>query len=350
MKKILAFTVLGVAFALIPAFKAEAFDIGKLIDPACFFACDNNPKVVNTTTTVTTTNSNNVNSNVNSPNGVITGNTPNYTTYTPPVYDNPLGASCYPTSSIVNIGSTVVWRVSAFGGNGSYTYSWTGTNISGSGSSVTALYSSPGTKTASVVVTSNGKTFTANCGSVVIYDTTPPPPTYSYDYNYNYNYDSNYNNTSPIGVSCYPTVSNVNIGDTVIWRAAAYGGNGNYNINWSGTNGLSGSGPNISINYNNPGTKTASVTVNSGNQTITRSCSSVVVNDYNYNNNYNQNYNYNNNNNYNNYNSNCLSNNGYTLYNNCYDNNSYYNNNYNNYGSQLIVSCTANTTFAPVPV
>jgi hypothetical protein len=147
-----------------------------------------------------------------------------------------------------------------------------------------------------------------------------------------YVYDNN-NYTSPLSVSCYSSYMNSNVGDRIVWSASVSGGNGNYFVTWSGTDGLSGNGSSISITYNNPGTKTASVVVTSGGQTVTRNCNTVIVSGYSTNNYYN-NYNYD----------------GY--YNGYYNNNynNYYNGSYNPYYSSqpLTVSCTANTSAAPV--
>jgi hypothetical protein len=118
-----------------------------------------------------------------------------------------------------------------------------------------------------------------------------------------------------LNAQCYPVQTTGSVNGVINWRASVTGGNGNYSYSWSGTDGLSGSGSSVDMLYSNPGTKTASVTIVSNGQTISRSCSSVVINDntryYN-----NDNYYYNNNN-YNNY---------------------YYNN------SPLIVSCRADRT------
>lgn len=143
----------------------------------------------------------------------------------------------------------------------------------------------------------------SNVNSNVNTNTNGGTPVYVYD-NYNYN-------NSPLGVSCYSTPTSAGIGDSVIWRASPYGGNGNYYISWSGTNGLSGNGTSISKRYNSEGTKNASVTVTSGNRTVSQNCgNSVEIYDYD-NNNYNDYYDY-------------------------------------DYDSNLSVSCSADVTFAPV--
>lgn len=80
-----------------------------------------------------------------------------------------LSASCFanPSSTVVN--NNIVWTAQASGGNGSYTYSWSGLDgLSGSGSSVSKTYSSSGAKSASVKVSSNGSSVTVNCSSLTV--------------------------------------------------------------------------------------------------------------------------------------------------------------------------------------
>lgn len=284
MKKILTLLILTVFTLSLPTIARAEFNPANIIDPFCLFSCDDpEPTVINNT------NSNNINSNVNSPNSTVVNtqvNSPNNnpstvaTDYTSN-YTSSLGASCYPTSSNGNIGDSVVWRVSAYGGTGYYNYSWSGTNgLSGSGSSISINYNSAGSKTATVNITSGNQIITRNCGSVLIYDNVivNPPPVIP--------------NDSTLGASCYPTYSSGNIGDSISWRVSAYGGNGNYYYSWSGTNGLSGSGSNAYITYNSAGSKTASVNITSGNQTITRNCGTVIIYDNYNNNNYYDNNNY----------------------------------------------------------
>jgi hypothetical protein len=282
MKRIFTIASLSLFFLVNPI-TTRAFDVGRLIDPACFFACDNDSKVIN--------NTNNINSNINSPGStVVTASTPNYT-YNDNANSGSLGISCYPIYSTIDIGSTVIWRSSVYGGNGNYYISWTGTNgLSGNGSSISTSYNSPGTKSASVTVTSDGRSANANCSTVYVYDN-------SNNNDNNYDYNNNYSND--LDGKCYPTRSNVNIDDTVTWRASVYGGNGDYRITWSGTNGLSDTGSSASIHYRSEGTKYASIRVTSGNRTLTKNCSTVEVDndnnrDYNdhYYDDYTSNYNY----------------------------------------------------------
>ncbi|MDD4988885.1 MAG: hypothetical protein PHV42_00460 [Candidatus Pacebacteria bacterium] len=79
-----------------------------------------------------------------------------------------------------------------------------------------------------------------------------------------------------LSVSCSSSDSNIQIGDSVTWRANVNGGNGNYSYNWSGD--ASGSGQTVSRTYNSSGTKYATVTVTSGNQTGSATCNTFVEN------------------------------------------------------------------------
>ncbi len=104
---------------------------------------------------------------------------------------NNLTAYCVATPASATIGQNVVWTVYATGGNnygynngynngyntgyGNYSYSWTGTDglSYGNASAIQKVYSTPGTKTATVTVYSNGQTITANCSMNVIGAGTP---------------------------------------------------------------------------------------------------------------------------------------------------------------------------------
>ncbi|MDD5050528.1 MAG: PKD domain-containing protein [Candidatus Pacebacteria bacterium] len=77
-----------------------------------------------------------------------------------------------------------------------------------------------------------------------------------------------------LSVYCVASDTNINVGDSVTWRANVSGGIGNYSYNWSGD--ASGSGSNVSRTYNSSGTKRATVEVRSGNQVETASCTTFV--------------------------------------------------------------------------
>lgn len=293
MKKSLILIAFALFIAVIPLKAANAgFDPGRIIDPLCLFACNDKPKKVVNNITNNNTNSHNSTVINNSGTPVVVATTPTYPNY----YDNyvpQLGASCYSTPTTANVGSTITWGASAYGGNGNYYISWSGSEgLSGYGTSILKSYSNAGSKYASITVTSGNQTITRNCSNVTIYDN------YYYDNNYNYNYNYNYNNYySPLSISCYANTTSVPIDSNVYWTANVSGGNGYYSYSWSGSDWISGSGRTTNVSYRTPGTKTASVTVYSGNQTVTQTCyNSVYVGNTNYNYNYNNQY-YGNNNN-----------------------------------------------------
>ncbi|MES2314359.1 MAG: hypothetical protein V4524_00265 [Patescibacteria group bacterium] len=220
-------------------------------------------------------------------------------TYYPPTYNtppqpsaSPLYVQCYPQPLTANVGDSATWVSNISGGNGSFSYSWSGTDgLVGAGPSIAKVYYTSGSKSATLTVTSGSQTKSVSCsGTVTVYGNTntydyppvyqPPvyvPPTY---------YPPTY--YSPLQITCTPNITYTNVGTTVTWSANVYGGsnNGYYGMtySWSGTDGLYGNGQSISTTYNNPGYKTATVTVYSNGQTATQACSnSVNVTGYNYN-------------------------------------------------------------------
>ncbi len=308
MKKTIILSIFALMLLSVPQ-KSHAFQLERLIDPACLFACDDggSKSVVNNTTNYNT-------STVSTPNRPPTNYYSNdsyysnddyygsnyresdyYPTYIPapqrpvqvyvrpqPVYVAPptpvyvyndnynynynqynqLGVSCYPAYQQGNTGDTINWRASAYGGNGNYYISWTGSDgLNGNGSSISTSYYYPGAKTASITVTSAGQTITQNCGSVQI--------------------NGNYNTT--ISVSCSANSTYTQVGGRMVWQSYVSGGNGAYSYNWYGTDNLNGYTQNLDTYYNTPGVKTAYVVVRSGNQTVTQYCSNTVtVGGYNY--------------------------------------------------------------------
>ncbi|HEX7724491.1 MAG TPA: hypothetical protein VF438_02005 [Candidatus Paceibacterota bacterium] len=185
--------------------------------------------------------------------------------YQPPQYQ-PLSGSCYPNSSSVSTGQTVQWVASPIGGNGQFSYNWSGTDgLSGTGQTASMAYYSAGSKTAQVTIYSAGQSATISCNNyVTVYNSQPTYPSYPQYY-------------SPLAVSCVVNTNYASIGNGVTWSASATGGNGYYNYSWSGTDGIYGYGNAISYSYNSPGTKYASVTVTSNGQTLTQPCSNFVT-------------------------------------------------------------------------
>lgn len=84
--------------------------------------------------------------------------------------------------------------------------------------------------------------------------------------------------------SCYISPSYVSVNQDVTFTANATGGNGNYSYSWYGSDGISSGSRTFTGRFFNPGSKTATVTITSGNQSITRSCTVNVENNYNNNN------------------------------------------------------------------
>ena len=82
--------------------------------------------------------------------------------------------------------------------------------------------------------------------------------------------------TETLDASCTVNPNNVDVNDTVTLAATATGGTGTYQYYWSGSDGLSGSSQVITGRFTTPGTKTVSLTVTSGTQTVTRTCSAYV--------------------------------------------------------------------------
>ena len=98
--------------------------------------------------------------------GYVNNNNVYYPPYYPPTNQN-LSAYCYATPGTVNIGNRVDWYASASGGNGNYSYTWSGSNIINNGQSAYAVYQNPGTQNAYVTVYSNGQSVSVNCSVIV---------------------------------------------------------------------------------------------------------------------------------------------------------------------------------------
>ena len=80
----------------------------------------------------------------------------------------PLSATCSASPVNANVGDNVVWTVYPVGGNGTYTYTWSGTDglSYGNAYQIQQRYTTPGTKTATVTVYStNGGSITATCST-----------------------------------------------------------------------------------------------------------------------------------------------------------------------------------------
>ncbi|MEK7576500.1 MAG: Ig-like domain-containing protein, partial [Patescibacteria group bacterium] len=83
----------------------------------------------------------------------------------------------------------------------------------------------------------------------------------------------------PLTASCSVSPTTILVGGSATWSASPSGGTGFYTYAWSGTDSLTGSIQSVSKTYTLTGIKSASVTVTSGTEIITQTCSnSLTVN------------------------------------------------------------------------
>lgn len=172
-------------------------------------------------------------------------------------------SSCQASEVTGMTGQLIAWDANISGGVTPYNVTWSGdVNTSETNPHTTITYNATGTKSASVVkVTSpdnEAGVSGQSCGSVTI-DTQPTKMT----------------------ATCSAGVSTLNTGHAVTWTANVSGGNGPYTINWSGSDGLSGNGTNISKTYSTAGSKSAQMdnVSSSDGQVITNiACGTVTVN------------------------------------------------------------------------
>lgn len=193
---------------------------------------------------------------------------PSYPSY-PTTYYSPLSVSCVANTSYAPLGTPVTWSASATGGNGYYSYSWSGTDgIYGQGQAITYTYNSSGTKYASVTVYSNGQTLTQPCSSYVTMGA-PSGAVIGGGY---------VASNNGLDVACYPDPSSASVNQPVTWSAEVTGGNGQYTYSWTGTDGLSGSTASTIKYYGSAGQKSAIVTVTSTDgKSATRACSTALT-------------------------------------------------------------------------
>ncbi len=94
--------------------------------------------------------------------------------------------------------------------------------------------------------------------------------------NYIYYNNNNYYNNN-LSVSCYADPNNPDTGDRVRWYANVYGGSGDYEYDWSGTNSLNSSSKSPTKTYSSRGNKNATVVVtDDDNNEATATCSVYV--------------------------------------------------------------------------
>jgi hypothetical protein len=80
-----------------------------------------------------------------------------------------------------------------------------------------------------------------------------------------------------LNLSCYPNTSSALIGEAVVWFSTVSGGTGSYTYFWGGSDELVGNAASVAKVYTAGGTKTASLTVISGNQSLSVNCTRPVT-------------------------------------------------------------------------
>jgi len=169
-----------------------------------------------------------------------------------------LSATCSISPSTTYVGQDVTFYANATGGNGAYTYQWSGSDgISASSQTFTGHFLSGGQKTATVTVTSNGQTVTQSCSAYV---------------------QAQQVITTPVTTSAY-CVGTPGAGQTITWSASMpnTGYNYPYSYTWSGSDNLSGTGQSITRIYGSAGYKTATVTVYGNGQSFQATCNASIA-------------------------------------------------------------------------
>jgi hypothetical protein len=165
-----------------------------------------------------------------------------------------LSVTCSAGSTQAQTNDSVNWWVNVSGGQDPFTYSWSGTDSKvGTELSIFVQYSTSGTKHMQVQVRSNdGQTKTVQCPDIEI-------------------------TVVPLIISCTVDVSPLEDNRfNINWLSDVRGGNNEYAISWTGTDGLSASSTAVSKMYTTGGTKEAQLRVVSGDQTKTLTCAATL--------------------------------------------------------------------------
>jgi hypothetical protein len=193
----------------------------------------------------------------------------------------PLTSSCSATVSYNISGqATVVYTANPVGGNGYYSYSWTGTeDFSGSHRSVSKTYYTSGYKYASVTISSNGYTTTVSCNPVNItfpYNTYYQP-VYQQPVYQNINQPV-YVNSNSLDIGCFVDPTNAKVNQPINWTAEVSGGVAPYTYSWTGSDGLTGTQSSVIKYYSTTGSKSAVVSVTSADGKVgTKACSNAIT-------------------------------------------------------------------------
>ena len=154
----------------------------------------------------------------------------------------PLTASFSYAPASPLVGQQVTFTALATGGTAPYSFSWSfGDGSIGTGSSVSHVYSSPGTFNVILIVSDSGSPQqTANSQQSVTVSNPPPPPLTS---------SFSYSPTSP------------QVGQQVSFSGSASGGTSPYSFSWSFGDGTTGTGSSTTHTYSSAGTFNVILTV-----------------------------------------------------------------------------------------
>ena len=166
-----------------------------------------------------------------------------------------ISATITATPTTGDVSQNFAFSVSGVSGGvtpGSYTYAWSGPDgLTGTGTSVSKVFSSAGTKTVTCTITSGGysNVFTVNV------TVTLPAITGS--------------------ITANPATGNV--GDTITYSVSGIsGGSGIYTYAWSGSDSLTGTNSSVTKSYTTTGTKTATCVITSGSVSLTLNTSAEI--------------------------------------------------------------------------
>ena len=207
---------------------------------------------------------------------------------------NPLAVSCTSQPNPASTGQPVLFTGVVTGGNGGYAYQWSGACPFGISQNCTNTFQSAGNYYAFLTVTSGSESKSASCPAVVSRTCTPNASkrcvgdaVYNVDSCGNQTLDHNCNsnqtcnngtcidNLTALTVSCTPQPSSVSTGQQMAFTGLATGGAGNYSYQWSGACPF-GIASNCNTSFTNPGNYIAFLTVTSGSEAKSTSCSVQV--------------------------------------------------------------------------
>ncbi len=134
----------------------------------------------------------------------------------PPVTPGNPSVSCTVSDTSITTGSTVVYTAHVSGGTSPYVYGWGGA-VSGIGQQISKTFNSTGSYSTIInIIDSNSKIATANCPTVVV------------------NNNNDNNDDEDLDVECKVSDSSIEEGDRITIKVEIDGGEGPYDIDWSG--------------------------------------------------------------------------------------------------------------------